>query len=114
MTWLMLYQCCDEQHLCCECCLPGSSCCDVGCCWRSLLVQLEQLSAEKAKLHKEKVDLENQLEAEQVWSSCSAAAAANTWISACHVPEQLSADSLAVSLALHLPAAIRRQSSTAR
>lgn len=29
-------------------------------------LQLDQLSAEKAKLHKEKVDLENQLEAEQV------------------------------------------------
>jgi hypothetical protein len=31
-----------------------------------VLLQLEQLSNEKAKLHKEKVDLENQLEAEQV------------------------------------------------
>jgi hypothetical protein len=30
------------------------------------VLQLEQLSNEKAKLHKEKVDLENQLEAEQV------------------------------------------------
>lgn len=29
-------------------------------------MQLDQLSAEKAKLHSEKVDLENQLEAEQV------------------------------------------------
>jgi hypothetical protein len=28
--------------------------------------QLDQLQAEKSKLHKEKVDLENQLEAEQV------------------------------------------------
>jgi hypothetical protein len=28
--------------------------------------QLDQLKSEKAKLHKEKVDLENQLEAEQV------------------------------------------------
>jgi hypothetical protein len=48
------------------------------------MLQLEQLSNEKAKLHKEKVDLENQLEAEQViggrhglsWLATSGAAAA--------------------------------------
>lgn len=34
----------------------------------SLCTQLDQLKSEKSKLHKEKVDLENQLEAEQVWS----------------------------------------------
>lgn len=42
-------------------------------------VQLDQLKGEKSKLHKEKVDLENQLEAEQVGGTvgtptpCSAA-----------------------------------------
>jgi hypothetical protein len=35
------------------------------------MLQLEQLSNEKAKLHKEKVDLENQLEAEQVIAKSS-------------------------------------------
>lgn len=51
--------------------LGSYSCVDsVGCCWGCCTLQLEQLSAEKAKLHKEKVDLENQLEAEQVWCKC--------------------------------------------
>jgi hypothetical protein len=43
----------------------------VLCCASAAVTQLDQLKSEKAKLHKEKVDLENQLEAEQVWmGSC--------------------------------------------
>jgi hypothetical protein len=45
----------------------------VCCCCCCCCLQLDQLKSEKAKLHKEKVDLENQLEAEQVWvDSCQA------------------------------------------
>lgn len=35
------------------------------------VLQLDQLKSEKHKLHKEKVDLENQLEAEQVGARCA-------------------------------------------
>lgn len=57
-----------EHHLCSShastsvCRLPCPFVASSLCC-----LQLDQLQAEKAKLHKEKVDLENQLEAEQVW-----------------------------------------------